>query len=53
MQSITLGSGADVFRHEPLREGFAVVPLDSETAMSNETHLLDSNGKSFDVLLKS
>jgi hypothetical protein len=48
-ESITLGAGADVFKNEILTEGFAVVRLDSKTAIGNERLLLDSYGKTFEL----
>lgn len=41
-QSLTMGAGVDIFRHESLRDGFAVVNLDLETAVANEKMVMNS-----------
>jgi hypothetical protein len=42
-QSITLGAGTDVFRHNVLREGYAVVDLEPDTASANENNVISSH----------
>lgn len=42
-QSVTLGAGTDVFRDSFLRDGYAVVDLDPETASANERKTVSSH----------
>jgi hypothetical protein len=41
-QSVTLGAGADIFKHHNLRDGYAIVNLDPETAAANENSATNS-----------
>lgn len=42
-QSITLGAGTDVFRKNILRDGYAVVDLEADTASANENNAVSSH----------
>lgn len=43
-QSVTLGAGADIFKDRFLRDGYAVVNLDPDTAAANENSAMASRG---------
>ena len=47
-QALTLGAGAEIFKNEILKEGFAVETLNTTTATQNEKSVLESRGRSFD-----
>lgn len=47
-QALTLGAGADIFKNEILKEGFAIETFNATTAAQNEKSVLESRGNIFD-----